>query len=125
MSSMWSTSKAFDTVPHTNLLYKLKRYRFDRWTVQWMRNWLQDHTQRIMVNVWMKITDKWHPTEVSTGTITSPVESSAPSASLRMTPNCGTVDAQGIGYHSETLRQIQAVGPCTQSTISRAASKEA
>ena len=43
-------SKFFDMVPHNILFSILARYGFDGRTVQWLRIWLQDCIQRIVVN---------------------------------------------------------------------------
>ena len=43
-------SKAFDAVSHSILLQKLAVCGLDRYTLGWVRNWLQGQAQRVVVN---------------------------------------------------------------------------
>jgi len=39
-------SKAFDTVSHNILIWKLRKCGLDEWSVRWFENWLKGRAQR-------------------------------------------------------------------------------
>ena len=53
-------AKAFDTVPHQRLVYKLSRYGINAGAVSWIENFLENRTQQVIVqgeeSAWKPVT---------------------------------------------------------------------
>ncbi|CAM4568966.1 unnamed protein product [Lepidochelys olivacea] len=55
-------SQAFDTISHSILASKFKKYGLDEWTIRWIESWVDCRAQRVVINGLMS---SWHP--VSSG----------------------------------------------------------
>ena len=99
-------SKAFDKVPHQRLLMKLEHYGATRTTLQWIRSFLSDRTQKVVVEC----------KSSSSAPVTSGVPHGtvlAPSFSLHKSTTCHPeskpmpVSSLMIDYYTATSRRLE------------------